>query len=152
MILDLLTHAPDYENTCPGLAEGFRYLRETDCARIAAGRYPIDGKRIHAIVQDYDTKPYADGFLEIHQRYIDIQFLVSGEELIGYAPFTGQPVQTPYNAEKDIAFLQGASDPVRLTPGLFAVFFPQDAHMPGRTAGASVRVRKVVVKVAVAGR
>lgn len=152
MILDLLTHASAYAGACPGLAEGFRYLRETDCAQIAAGRYPIDGTRIHAIVQDYDTKPYADGFLEIHQRYIDIQFLVSGEELIGYAPFTSQPVRTPYNAEKDIAFLQGASDPVRLTPGFFAVFFPQDAHMPGRTAGASVRVRKVVVKVAVAGR
>ncbi len=104
---------------------------------------------IMPIVQEYDTKPLADGFLETHTRYIDIQYLITGEELIGYAPLAGQAVHTPYDTDKDIAFLEGAADPIRVQQGQFAVFFPHDAHMPGRTMGEPKRVRKVVIKVAV---
>jgi len=150
MILDLLANSTAYEKLHPGFSSAFYFLRKTDLATISEGRYAIDGERIYAIVQEYDTKPLAEGFLETHTRYIDIQYLIAGEELIGYAPLTDQAVHTPYDNDKDISFLKGAADPIRVQQGQFAVFFPHDAHMPGRTAGAPAHVRKVVIKVAVA--
>ena len=149
MILDQLANSTVYEKLHPAFSSAFYFLRKTDLATISEGRYAIDGERIYAIVQEYDTKPLADGFLETHTRYIDIQYLITGEELIGYAPLVGQAVRTPYDTDKDIAFLEGAADPIRVQQGQFAVFFPHDAHMPGRTTGEPKRVRKVVIKVAV---
>ena len=149
MILDLLANSTAYEKLHAGFSSAFYFLRKTDLATISAGRYAIDGERIYAIVQEYDTKPLADGFLEAHNRYIDIQYLVAGEECIGYAPLTSQAVHTPYDTDKDIAFFAGAADPIRLPQGHFAIFFPHDAHMPCRTTGAATHVRKVVIKVAV---
>ena len=150
MILDTLEHATRYESLHPAFAAAFGFLRRPETAALADGRHAIDAERVYAILQTYDTRPWADGFLEVHRRYIDIQCLLAGEELIGFAPLAGQAVQTPYDAAKDIAFLHGAADPIHLRPGLFAVFFPHDAHMPGRSLGAApVKVRKAVVKIGV---
>ena len=149
MILDLLAHAAPYERLHAGFSSAFAFLRRSDLATLAAGRHAIDGDRSYAIVQDYDTLPLAEGRLEVHRRFIDIQYVISGEELIGYAPLAGQPEAVPYVPDKDLAFLLGPADPIPLRAGQFAIFFPHDAHMPGRTGGAPVKVRKVVVKVAV---
>jgi YhcH/YjgK/YiaL family protein len=147
MILDQLTHAARYEALHPDLAAAFAFLRQPGLATIAEGRHAIAGDRVYAIVQDYDTKPLAEGFLEIHRRYVDVQFIVSGEELIGWAPLADQAVQTPYDPARDIGFLHGAAEPIRVQQGQFAIFFPADAHMPCRTTGTPTRVRKIVVKV-----
>ena len=149
MILDTLDHANPYESLHPGFAAAFAFLRRPDLGGKADGRHAINGERVYALLQTYDTRPWADGFLEVHRRFIDIQFLLAGEEQIGYAPLAGQPVREAYREDKDIAFLDGAAEPLRLRPGVFAVFFPHDAHMPGRAVGAPARVRKAVVKVAV---
>ncbi len=148
MILDLLDNAARYEPLHPDLAAAFAFLRQPGLATLATGRHTIAGDRVYAIVQDYDTKPLTEGFLEIHQRYLDVQFVVSGEELIGWAPLANQTEQTAYDSSRDIAFLHGAAEPIRVQQGQFAIFFPHDAHMPCRTAGTPTRVRKIVVKVA----
>lgn len=150
MILDLLSQHAPYTSIHPGFAAGFEFLRRPDLATLAAGRYAIDGERIYAIVQDYETKPWGEGFLEVHRRYTDIQYIVSGEEFIGYAPLEKQPVKERYDEATDIAFLYGPSDPTLMRSGMFAIFFPHDAHMPARTTSVPSAVRKVVVKTLVA--
>lgn len=149
MILDLLAHTAPYERLHPCFSSAFAFLRRADLPTLAAGRHATDGDRIYALVQDYDTRPLAEGLLEVHRRYIDIQYVVSGAELIGYAPLAAQPVAEAYAADKDIAFLQGPADPIPLRAGQFMILFPHDAHMPGRTAGEPAKVHKVVLKVAV---
>ncbi len=150
MILDQLANAGRYEPLHPDLAAAFAFLRQPGLETLPAGQHTIAGERVYAIVQDYDTKPLAEGLLEIHQRYLDVQFVVSGAELIGWAPLANQAVQSAYDATRDIAFLHGAAEPIRVQQGQFAIFFPHDAHMPCRTTGAPTRVRKIVVKVAMA--
>ncbi|MEI8243016.1 MAG: YhcH/YjgK/YiaL family protein [bacterium] len=149
MILDLLSNSSVYEKLHAGFSSAFYFLRKPDLVTMSEGRYAIDGERIYAIVQEYDTRPLTEGVLETHTRFIDIQYVISGEELIGYAPLAGQAIRTPYDNDKDIAFFEGAADPIRVQQGMIAVFFPHDAHLPGRTTGAPARVRKVVIKVAV---
>ena len=150
MILDVLSRACLYEPLHPVFAAAFAFLRRPDLATLPEGRLALDGERLFAIVQEYETKPLAGGLLEVHRRYIDIQVVVSGEELVGYAPLAGQTVKEPYQEARDIAFLEGRSDLLPLRAGSFAIFYPHDAHMPSRAAGTPARVRKIVIKVAVA--
>ena len=149
MILDHLSRADLYAGLNPGFAAAFAFLRRADLAGFADGRHAVDGDRVYVLLQRYATKPFAGGRLEIHRRYIDIQCLIEGVEAAGYEPLADQPVAEAYDPARDVAFLEGTGDPVVLRPGLFAVFFPHDAHLPGRTHGASAPVRKAVVKVAV---
>jgi YhcH/YjgK/YiaL family protein len=151
MLLDTLEHAALYTPLHPLFPAAFAFLQRRDLATIAPGRHALNGDALYATVQDYATQPLADGLLEVHRRYLDIQCVLGGAELVGYAPLARQPVRAAYQADKDIAFLEGAADFFTLRPGLFAIFYPHDAHLPGRAvAGASSRVRKIVVKVALA--
>jgi biofilm protein TabA len=89
---------------------------------------------------------------EHHRRYIDIQFIVAGEEVIGWAPADRMQVTEAYDPEKDIAFgtvPAGEATPVRLAAGELAVLYPEDGHAPRLAAGRPSPVFKIVVKVAV---
>lgn len=106
---------------------------------------------VRFLCQKYATKDAAEKKLEVHRKFIDIQFLVSGKEKVFFGDIGDFSVKVPYNAEKDAEFLDGdLRDFTLLRAGEFAVFFPEDAHKPGCKADDSaVEVEKVVVKVPV---
>ncbi|MGI6494625.1 MAG: YhcH/YjgK/YiaL family protein [Kiritimatiellia bacterium] len=152
MVVGSLSRAALHATALPGLEAAFAFLSGTDFSALADGAYPVGDGRIRAIVQSYATKPIAEARLEAHRRFLDIQFLLSGEERIGYAPIehAGTPL-APFDDAKDIVFFDGAFEPFTLRTGDFALFFPHDAHAPGIRCGtAPAPVRKVVVKVPVA--
>ena len=151
MIFDSISNSRSYEQALPELAAAFRYLAETDFSATADGTYPLGGDGFRAIVQSYESKAPEAARLEAHRRFIDVQYIVSGEERIGCAPLAraGAPL-APFDDAKDIVFLDGAFEPVTLRAGDFALFFPQDAHAPGiRAGGSPAHVRKVVIKIPV---
>jgi biofilm protein TabA len=151
MILDtLLPHADLYVSSHPLFAAGFDYLRRFT-PDIADGRYELEGDRLFALVQSYTTVPAAEKRFEAHHRYIDIQFLHSGEEFIGYAPLASLTAADEFNPKKDIGFFHepAASTPCVLHAGDFAIFFPQDGHKPGCALRGPAAVRKIVLKIAV---
>jgi YhcH/YjgK/YiaL family protein len=147
MIFDRLAHVALYRGVHERLGAGLAWLAAADPASLTAGRHEIDGDRLFALVNDFDTKLPGQGFLEAHRRYIDIQCVLRGEERIGYAPLEKLTAR-PYDEAKDFMRLDGPADFLHLCPGSFAVFFPHDAHMPGIALDRPAAVRKVVVKVA----
>ena len=147
MIIDTLEQAARYESLHPQFKAAFDFLRNTELLSLADGRTEIDGDRLFALTQSYETKPIDGGKLEAHRKYIDIQFIISGEEYIGYAPFESQSPVEPFSVEKDIGFYHGDASFSRLTAGMFAIFYPHDAHLPSRYLAASAHVKKVVLKV-----
>ena len=147
MIVDTLAQASRYEPLHPQFKAAFDFLRNTDLHALAVGRTEIDGDRLFALTQGYETKPAQDGKLEAHRMYIDIQFVIAGEEYIGYAPLGSQPPAEPFNAGKDIGFYHGDASLTRVSAGMFAIFFPHDAHLPSRHLTAPAQVKKVVLKV-----
>jgi YhcH/YjgK/YiaL family protein len=149
MILDHIRHASCYSGVTPGMRRALEYLAHTDSAVLAPGRYDIDGDRVFALVQRYDTKPHDQGVWEAHRRYIDVQFMVAGHERMGYAPLTSLTVTHPYAPDTDCEVLTGNGDVITAAPGTLVIFFPQDAHMPCLACGHPQPVAKVVVKVAV---
>lgn len=126
------------------------YLRLTDFSKLEAGRYPIDGENVFALVQDPITQHWEAGLPEFHKRYIDIQCLLEGEEGIGYSPTNANLINiTDQLAERDIAFVAQQDNESRLLlkPGMFAIFFPGELHRPCRAPNAPMRIKKVVIKI-----
>ncbi|MEZ4727596.1 MAG: YhcH/YjgK/YiaL family protein [Caldilineaceae bacterium] len=136
----------------PGLAQrlqaAFDYLQKTDLEDVAPGKVEIDGNRVFALIQEYNTKPRAQGFWEAHRQYLDVQYVVKGQEHMGYANLE-QLTAGAYDEAKDFLPLDGSGSFVLLAAGMFTVFMPQDGHMPGIAVTEPQPVKKVVVKVAV---
>jgi biofilm protein TabA len=102
------------------------------------------------MVQEYDSQPVGAEKFEAHRRFIDIQYIASGEEIMYYAELE-QLTPGEYHADKDYMDLDGAGLALTVRAGDFVIFFPQDAHLSSRCTGAGPRpVRKVVIKVPVA--
>ena len=149
MILDKLEHAGWYETLNKNFKKGFDYLKNTDLLNAEIGKFEIDGKNVFAIISEYDSKKHEDCRLEAHRTYADIQFIIAGREAIGYTPLCNQEVTAEYIPEKDIIFFSGETTQLPLEAGMFAIFFPQDAHLPGRHTEKSTHVKKIVLKVSV---
>jgi YhcH/YjgK/YiaL family protein len=131
--------------------KAFNFLKSNDLSGLELKRYDIDGNNLYAPVSEYLTKNEEDARYEAHQKYIDIQYVVSGKELIGVAPMSQKKdVLEPYDGTKDIEFLTvtgGENRPAM--PDRFFIFFPEDAHRPGLKDIENSPVRKIVVKVKV---
>ena len=150
MILDDLKNADRHAGLHPDFAAAFDFLKRADIGTLPAGRCDVLGKRVFAIVGKDEGKGREKARLEAHRKYIDIQFVVSGEEWIGWRDLAAcRESGLGYSAEKEIEFYTAAPTKwFRVPPGSFAIFFPEDAHAPLAGEGP---VHKVVVKVAVAG-
>jgi biofilm protein TabA len=148
MILDSLIHSHLYSPLSPRFAKAFEYLNSTEIATLPPGKVHLDGEILFVIIQEYTTKPEPKGKWEAHRSYIDIQYLITGTEKIGYAPLTRM---TPgeYNPAKDFLPLTGTGIYLPIHPGDFTIFFPHDAHMPGIALTDPTPVKKAVVKIAV---
>jgi biofilm protein TabA len=137
----------------PALAKGLEYLAKTDFSKVDPGKYELDGTNIYALVQEYQTVPKDEKRAEAHRKYLDIQFVYAGAEMIGFAVESpAHVVDEEKLAEKDIIYYSSVRDEsdVALTAGMYAILFPNDVHRPGCQYGAPGAVKKVVVKVAMA--
>lgn len=136
----------------PRMVRALQFLQETDLNTLPEGRFPVEGNDIFAIVSSYLTiipQPMVE--LEGHKKYIDIQYVVSGKEMVGWHPSESVPVSRVYDPEKD--FWNGERPGNEITwftikAGEAAILFPSDAHAPQMACDESIRVKKVVVKVA----
>ena len=149
MILDHLDNALLYGGLEQRIAIGLALLNEDSVRNAAPGKYEVDGENLFYVVDEYETKPVEEGRLEIHRKYLDIQYIVSGCECIGTAPLEGLTEQTPYDGEKDLAFYkyEPSMSQLHLKQGMFAIFWPNEPHMPGRSINNAKTVNKIVVKV-----
>ena len=149
MIVDKIENAHLYAALNDRFTKAFEILNDKNLAEKKDGRYAVDGNDLYYIVQHYTTRPMEKDKLEAHKKYIDIQVVVGGEELLAYAPIEGLSVAQPYSEDKDIAFYRATDKISRVTlrPGLFCILFPQDGHIPCCQLNGPSDVHKVVIKV-----
>jgi YhcH/YjgK/YiaL family protein len=136
----------------PFLQKALDFLRRKDIRSLPDGRTDIDGDRVFALVQRYETAATDAPKFEYHGKYIDVQFIASGEEVISWAPAGMMTITEVYDADKDICFgtvAAGKWTPVRLEAGQLMVLWPEDAHAPKGAAGRPSKVMKIVIKVAI---
>jgi YhcH/YjgK/YiaL family protein len=149
MIFDQLIHSGTYAAVTHRMRDAFDFLNRAALPSLAPGKHPIIGDDVFAIVQMYNTKPTAEMKWEAHRRYIDVQFVASGTERIGYGPISKFEVIKEYDDVNDYLLLAGQGADLVMVPGTFAVFFPHDVHRPGAAVDQPMAVRKIVVKIRV---
>lgn len=150
MIIDKLENAEFYYGLGEGFKKGFEFLKNTDLINLENGKYEIDGENLFVSVQDYHTKPESEGKFEAHKKYADIQFIIIGEEKLGYTNIENCKATTFYDDNNDIVFLESEEKANRFAAAgesYFLIFMPQDAHMPCISKESSTYVKKAVVKV-----
>ena len=129
----------------------FKFLKDNDLSKLEVKRYELDGDNLYAPVSEYLTKNEEDARFEAHRKYIDIQYVINGNEKMNIAPITSVlEILNPYDEVKDIEFITVPQIVnFNASPDNFFIFFPGDAHRPGLKDGENSQVRKIVVKVKV---
>lgn len=151
MILDNLAERKKYAALAPGIQAALEYLSRFD-GRLAPGRYDVEGDHVYALVQRYTTKPAEPGQFEAHRKYIDVQYIHAGRELMLWAPLAALTTVTkPYDETADFGLFAQVptATHLKVSAGQFAIFFPTDGHIPCCAWDQPSDVLKVVVKVRV---
>lgn len=148
MILDHISHSSRYKFLGALFEKAFEFIATNDLRTLPIGKHLIEGEDLFVILMEYEPKDPADCIMERHKKYIDIQFMLRGEEMMGVSTFAGQTPTTPYDESKDAAFFKPEYDSLlKVQQGQFTIFFPHDLHMPSMRSGNAEKVLKAVFKV-----
>lgn len=144
MIIDTLANAGTYAALHPSFAAAIEHLQGLDLAAIEVGKYEIADGLKYAVTEKEGTTAELSKF-ECHNKHIDIQLCISGEETIGWKPRADcHDPKGEFNEEKDVIFYNDKPDTYfQLQGGQFAIFYPEDVHAP-MIGGL---IKKLVVKV-----
>ena len=147
MVLDSLATAEKYYALHPRFQQAFEFIGAR-AGELVPGKYPIDGENLFVSVVSGSLKPEKAAWLEAHDRYIDIQVVLSGGERHGWKSRAAcREIKTAYDTEKDILFFNDApTSYAEVRTGEFVIFFPEDAHAPMIGEG---EITKAIIKVRV---
>lgn len=126
-----------------------KYLAETDLASMAPGRYDIN-EDFYILRQSYESKTSEECKFETHREYVDIQWIIEGEEAIEVTDIQGMEIIDPYIPGRDAQFYKTPEAPVShvvVKAGCYMTLYPDMVHRAGLAEGKSVHVEKVVAKV-----
>lgn len=149
MIKDSLQHSALYESAHPLFKKAFQFLRDSNLAELPEGKHLIDGDNIFALVQEYTSKSVEGCQSESHKKHIDIQYVISGKELMGHCTLYQQLETKAYDEKDDYALYNEKLTFIQVNSGEFTVFFPQDIHMPCIKVDIEEKLKKVVIKIKV---
>ena len=146
--IDKVQFAQQYEVNKAFWDKAFDYLKNTNLQTAANGRVAIDGDNVYAVITEVPTKDYDKTAFEAHRNYIDLHYMISGEEKMSKTPFAPLAVDKPYNERGDITYYAGGEGPIyTASQNSFMIFFPSDGHRANITPGGNKVVKKVVVKI-----
>lgn len=147
MIFDNLNNCEKYININGNFTKAFEFLKTEKLGLLSPGKYEIDGDNIFALVQTYETKELDSKDYEVHKKYIDLQFMLKGEENMGFTQISNLIIKNPYNEETDAMLMTGDKILYQLREGEFFIFFPEEPHMPGIMKAERKEVTKIVIKI-----
>ena len=135
-----------YAAVIPGLEEAI--ARADALENYDPATVPLSGSN-KILVQQLTTKPWATSQLEAHREFLDIQYIVKGKEVVGWAPVDTLTPADEFNTAKDKGMYTGKNYPLEIEAGYCYVVYPEDAHAPGTYLEESGNVTKLVIKLKV---
>ena len=146
MILDSIDNGERYFALHPLFKRVFDYLRTTDISLLEEGRHDILGDSLYVNVANAELRTAESAPLEVHNRYIDVQVIIEGEELFGWGERKRcTEAREEFDTERDIQFFDDAPQTIyKVCAGEFTMLYPEDAHAPLIGEG---KVRKLIFKV-----
>lgn len=148
MIYDKVENMSLYFDRLKGFEKIEKAYNEFLLNPIKEGRIDIDGDNLWCNVASYTVNPDNPLKYEAHREYADVQVMVDGEEIFGWANTKECNVTEDFEEGGDIAFMDAPNGQFfELRKGYFAVFFPEDAHAPCRKSENADTAHKLVYKV-----
>lgn len=150
MIFDQMKNASCYKGILPAVTTALEKMAAYTPDNYPGGKVEIDGDNLFLLLNTYETRDPANAQFEAHEKYIDVMYMVEGEEIIYVKPTDClQEITKPYDQAIDalLAKLDDDAIPVRLTAGTFVILFPQDAHAPACYDTVPQTVKKIIGKV-----
>lgn len=145
--VDYIEFAKQYHANKRYWTEAIAFLSDKKLDTLKPGKYIIDGDNVYAMVTDAPSKEFDKSAWESHKNYIDLHYLIKGEEKIGVAPVATATVVNQYDAVKDVANYNAEGKYYIAGPGEFFLFFPGDVHRPNIKVDGYDSVKKLVIKI-----
>ncbi|HDL5352136.1 TPA: YhcH/YjgK/YiaL family protein, partial [Mannheimia haemolytica] len=142
----------DYLKSLPPVfARLCKKLKSLDLVNLELGWQELENG-IRMNVMSFETTPAEGKKAELHRKFIDIQLLIDGEEMIEYG--LSQPDLSKYDEYRDEDDYQLTAEiddknNLILKPNMFAIFLPYEPHKPGNSVNGNKTLKKLVVKVPV---
>lgn len=147
MILDYIENYKQYAAMLPNLEEGMALVQTL--LDQPAGRYEGSGG-MYAMVQTGETYDISADKIETHERYLDVQIVYKGREILQWEGASQLDALEPYNQETDFKFYKGEGKKYLITENMFYILFPADAHKcRGKVGAEGEAYRKIVLKLPV---
>ena len=149
MILDSIKNISKYENLNIDLKSIVEFIDRVESENLENGRYELDGDKLFALVQSYETKDSDECRLDSHKKYIDIQYVQEGTEVMYWNLVDGLKVTEDLSEISDVIFYEDDKNATELVVNekSFALFFTHDAHKPGVKFNTKSNVKKIVFKI-----
>jgi YhcH/YjgK/YiaL family protein len=148
MIFDNIANRKTYYSLGKRIQKALEFVSENDFSGFQSGKYSMLGEEMFFLINDYNTKKEEYCILESHKKYIDLQYMIKGVEMIGITLFSDQQIIEEYNSDKDYTIYKPSDlSYVLLNSGEFTLFYPNDLHMPGMKVKEELKIKKVVVKI-----
>ena len=139
-----------YEKLNQNFAKAFEIVKAAVQNAPEVGKYEVDGNNFYYMSQEYTTKAPGEAKFEAHKKYIDIQVVLDGEEIIRFETPEKLSLTKEYDENKDVMFfaMSREFDSVRLGKGDISIIFPGEPHAPAiGTAAQPTSVKKLVIKI-----
>ena len=133
-----------YAPLLPGIEEAFNAIQALETYEPAT--HQLSGGNRFFVSSGTTIEP---GLAEAHRKYLDIQYIVKGQETMGWADLADCKLEGEFSQEKDIGMYSGDFTFHTIPAGTCYVVFPEDVHMPGRYLDVPSDYTKIVVKLAV---
>ena len=150
MIYDSFENVSRYFSISRGIEAAAEAMKAYSKEQFPIGKCSVDGEQVFLNLQAYETAPLEARQMEIHEKYMDIFYLVEGQEMVLMKPSDKVScIVADYDPDKDIAFALREDDAVSivLREGDFVMLFPGEAHASGIDVDGSGTVKKIVGKV-----
>lgn len=146
MIIDSIQNASRYAALHPDFADAVALLQTLNFSQLPDGQYPCDNPNVRLFIGSEPMRTRQQARPEAHLNHIDIQVPISGVETYGWTDRGRLKNGLGYNPQKDIEFFDCEAETwLDIEPGEFALFFPNDGHVP--LVGDAPLIRKAVFKI-----
>ena len=149
--VDKIEFAKQYHANKAYWDAAFAFMRDKKLQDLPPGKYPIDGENVFATITYAPSKEFDQSAWESHRQYIDLQYVITGKEKIGISPLSEATVTRAYDEIRDGAKYTADGKYFIATPKEFFLFFPNDVHRPNIKVSGYDTVKKLVIKIRVAG-
>jgi YhcH/YjgK/YiaL family protein len=151
MIFDSIKNLHKFTGVIPGLNRAVDFLSANDVRNIKSGDIPIKEEEFFLMVIEYETTREGPlkGSFEAHKKYIDVQYIVKGCEVIRHLNVDGLKSSVKYDPQNDFELFDCERNYTTLVlrEGQFVIFFPQDGHGAGYFLNEPEKIKKLVFKV-----